>query len=178
MPPALTFLDATAFDSSTIDLRMLVVPLTASAEVATVVADMFALDESEDVDFPIVANVQLVSAPDAVVANLGGVFAEMSTMTEVRAAGRAVSDGIEHCFWTVKTHLHHVCTRSQRACVQTLLLVGARLYAQPAPNSVMVSDHSSQVVVQEAVTQLPALADELWVLVLGMLRRSELGRRR
>jgi hypothetical protein len=45
---------------------------------------------------PIVANVRLVSAPDAVVASLGGFFAEMSTMAEVRAAGRAVSNRVEH----------------------------------------------------------------------------------
>jgi hypothetical protein len=32
--------------------------------------------------------------------------------------------------------------------------------------------------VGEAVLQLPALPDELWVLVLGWLRRSELDHRR
>jgi hypothetical protein len=178
LPPALISLDATAFNVSKMDLRMLVVASTASADVATVVADMFSLDESEDVDFPIVANVQLVSAPDVVVASLGGVFAEMSTMTEVRAAGRAVSGRVEHFFWTVKTHLHRVCTCSQRECAHTLLLVGARLYSQSAPSSVIASDQSSQVAAREAVPQLPALPDDLWVLILGWLRRSELGCRR
>jgi hypothetical protein len=175
LPPALISLDATAFDSSMIDLRMLVAPLTAAVEVATAVADIFPLDES---DSPIVANVQLVSAPDVVVASLGGCFAEMSTMTEVRAAGRAVSDLVEYFFWTVKTHLHQVCTRGQRVCAHTLLLVGSRLYSQSAQRSMMASDRSSQVVAREAVPQLPTLPDELWVLVLGWLRRSELGRRR
>jgi hypothetical protein len=137
LPSALISLDATAFDVCTNDLRMLVLPLTASVEVATVVADMFTLDESEDVDFPIFANVQLVSAPDIVVASLGGFFAEMSTMAEVRSAGRAVSDGVEHCFWTVKTHFHQVCTGGQRACAHTLLLVGARLSARSASSSVV-----------------------------------------
>jgi hypothetical protein len=174
LPPALISLDATAFNFSTIDLRMLVVPLTASVEVATVVAGMFLLDESEDV----VANVQLVYAPDAVVASLGGFFADMSTMTEVRTAGRAVLDRVGHCFWSIKTHLHQVCTRGQRACAHTLLLVGVRLHSQSAPSSVMASEAMPQVVVREAVQQLPPLPGELWVLVLGWLRRSELGRRR
>jgi hypothetical protein len=100
---------------------------------------------------------------------LGGIFAEMSTMTEVRAAGRAVR--VEHFFWTAKTHLHQVCTRSQRECAHTLLLVGARLSSQSAPSSVIALGQSSQVVVREAVPQLPALPDELLMLVLGWLHR-------
>jgi hypothetical protein len=43
---------------------------------------------------------------------------------------------------------------------------------------VLASDQSSRVAVREAVLQLPALPDELWVLVLGWLRRSELERSR
>jgi hypothetical protein len=34
------------------------------------------------------------------------------------------------------------------------------------------------VALREAVLQLPALPDELWVLVLGWLRRSELDHHR
>jgi hypothetical protein len=185
LPPALASLDSTAFKESTINLRMLVVPFTVVDEIAAIVGAMFGSRvgpnhstnsadtkcvESDDVAFPNVSNLQLVSAPDAVVANLGGVFAEMATMTEVRAAGRAVGGVVEYCFWSVTTHMYQVCSRGQRACAHTLMLVGARLFSQPAPNTVLASD--------KAVLQLPPLPDELWVLVLGWLRRSELQRRR
>jgi hypothetical protein len=193
LPPALDSLAATAFGDSMINLRMLVVPLTVSFEYATTVAATFGRggepnyssdpddtkwDTSEVVDFSTDSNIQLVSAPDAVVASLGGVFAEMATMSEVRAAGRAVSAAAEHSFWDVKTHLHQVCTRSQRVCAHTLLLVGARLYSQSAPRSTFgsASDPLSHIVVREAELRLPPLPDEVWVLVLRWLRRSDLGR--
>jgi hypothetical protein len=182
-----------AFNESMINLRMLVIPSTVAVEIAAIVAAMFGsgvgpnystnsadteCDESDDVAFPNVSNLQLVSAPDPVVASLGGMFAEMTTMTEVCAAGRAVGGVVEHCFWSVRTHMHQVCTRGQRACAHTLLLVGARLHSQSAPSTVLASDQPSRVTVHEAVLQLPPLPDELWVLVLGWLRRSELERRR
>jgi hypothetical protein len=195
LPPALATLDSKAFKESTINLRMLVVPFTVAVGIAAIVGAMFGsrvgpnhstnsvdikrkCGESDDVDFPNFSNLQLVSAPDAVVASLGGVFAEMSTMTEVRAAGRAVGGVVEHCFWSVTTHMHHVCSCGQRGGAHTLLLVGARLYSQSEPNTVLASDRSSHVAVREAVQQLPPLPDELLVLVLGWLRRSELERRR
>jgi hypothetical protein len=193
LPPALTTLDPTAFKESTINLRMLVVPFTVGVEITTIVGAMFgsrvgsnhsansadnSSDESHEVDFRHVSNLQLLSAPDPVVASLGGVFAEMTTMTEVRAAGRAVGGVVEHCFWSVTTHMRQVCTRDRRACAHTLLLVGARLYSQLARSTALASDQSSRVAVREAVLQLPALPDELWVLVLGWMRRSELERRR
>jgi hypothetical protein len=193
LPPALTNLDSTAFKESTINLRMLVVPFTVAFEIAAIVAAMFGsrlgpnynfnsadttCGESDDVACPNVSNLQLVSATDAVVSSLGGVFAEMATMTEVRAAGRAVGCVVEHFFWSVPTHMHQVCSRGQRACARTLMLVGARLYSQSARSTVLASDQPSRVAVREAVLQLPPLPDELWVLVLGWLRRSELERRR
>jgi hypothetical protein len=193
LPPALTTLDSTAFNESTINLRMLVVPITVAVEIVAIVAAMFGsrvgpnysansadtkCGESDDVAFPNVSNLQLVSAPDAVVSSLGGVFAEMTTMTEVRAAGRAVGGVVEHCFWSVTTHMLHVCTRSRRACAHTLLLVGARLHSQSPPSTMLASNQPSRVAVREAMLQLPPLPDELWVLVLGWLRRSELHRRR
>jgi hypothetical protein len=193
LPPALRILESTAFKESTINLRMLVVPFTVAVEIAAIVAAMFGsrggpnystnsadtkCGESYDVDFPKVSNLQLVSAPDAVVASFGGIFAEMTTMAEVCAAGRAVGGVAEHCFWSVRTHMYQVCTRGQRTCAHTLLLVGARLYSQSAPSTVLASDRSSRVAVRKAVLQLPPVPDELWVLVLEWLRRSELGRRR
>jgi hypothetical protein len=193
LPPALTTLDSTAFKESTINLRMLVVPFTVAFEIAAIVGAMFGsrvgpnhnpnsadtrCGESDEVDFQNVANLQLVSAPDPVVASLGGVFAEVTTMSEVCAAGRAVGGVVEHCFWSVRTHVHQVCTRDRRECAHTLLLVGARLYSQSARSTVLASDQSLRVAVRGAVLQLPALPDELWVLVLGWLRRSELERRR
>jgi TRAP-type mannitol/chloroaromatic compound transport system permease large subunit len=188
LPPALVSMDATAFEDSTAKVRMLVVPLPIAVEIADTVVTIFGrkCDANygfDSVDFPEVhvlngATLQLVSAPDTIVASLGGVFAELATMTEVCAAGRAVSCVAKHGFWAVVTHLHQVCTRNQRVCAHTLLLVGARLYSQSTPSSVTLSNRSSQVGMREAVLKLPPIPDELWVLVLGWLQRSELGRRR
>jgi hypothetical protein len=191
LPPALVSLGATVFQDSMINLRMLVVPLPVPFEYAATIAAIFGRGDklnyrsdpddtkcdTEAVDFPTDSIIQLVSAPDAVVASLRGVFAEMATMSEVRAAGRAVSGVAEHCYWGVRTHLHQVCTRSQRVCAHTLLLVGARLYSESVTSSTCgtASDRSSHTNGREAVPQLPALPNELWVLVLGWLRRSALG---
>ena len=78
LPPALTSLGAAAFKGSTANLLMLVIPPTASAEVATAMVAMLGPRKGKapgatnyydpDVDFPAVSTVQLVSAPDAVVA--------------------------------------------------------------------------------------------------------------
>ena len=169
LPPALTSLGAAAFKGSVANLRMLVVPPTAPAEVAATMAATLGPRKGKaagatcraDVDLPAVPTVQLVSAPDAVVASLGGVFADMTTMAQVRAAGRAITTALDYHHWTVKTHKHQVCSPGQRQCAHTVLLVGARLYSLWATSS------SEQL--------LPALPDELWLLVLGWLRRPELG---
>jgi hypothetical protein len=152
-PPALISLDTTAFDDSTINLRMLVVPSTDSVKTTSLVLNLNGVYRYHS----IFANVQLVSAPDVVVASLGGVFAAMSTMTKVGEAQRAVRL-VDHCFWTRRTQMHQVFTLDQ-LWGHTLLLVGARVGS---------SLH----------LQLPALPNELWLLVLEFLRRSDLGRRR
>ena len=188
LPPALATLGTVAFKNSTANLRMLVVPLTAPAEVAAAVVAMVGprtedneaydsndseCDEPAELDLPAVAAVQLVSAPDAVVASLGGAFAEMTTMAEARAAGRAVSGLVEHRYWTIKTHRYHVCTPPQQLCARTLLLVGARL------DSLWSAASSSGLGLALAAAAppqlLPVFPDELWILVLGWLRRTELG---
>jgi hypothetical protein len=35
-------------------------------------------------------------------------------------------------YWTIKTHVHHVCTLDQRRCARTVLLVGSRLHSVSA----------------------------------------------
>jgi hypothetical protein len=177
LPPALASLDATAFDGSTINLRRLVVPATVPVEVATTMAGMLGpkvKPSHENDEGAAVSNGQLVSVPDAVVASMGGVFANMSTMTEVRAAGRAISGVVEQRYWTARAHMHHVCPYRQRACAHALLLVGVRLYSRSAPCFAMAPDRSTQVGAPEPWPLL-ALPDELWVLVLGWLRWPELG---
>jgi hypothetical protein len=130
-------------------------------------------EELEPLDMPAVCNVQLVSAPDAVVASLGGVFATMTTMAEVTAAHRDVATLFDRHHWTVKTHRLRVCTAAQRACAHMVLLIGSRLYSQSNPRSRLVVGsvrglaHTPQL--------LPALPEELLLWVLGWLRRSELG---
>jgi hypothetical protein len=184
LPPALESLDATAFEGSIAAIQMLVVPAAVRVEVATTMAAMLgptvelnraSHDHEVEAGLAAVSNCQLVSVPNAVVVSMGGVFAEMTTMAEVRAAGRAIASVVEQQYWTVGTHVHHVCTRGQRTCALTLLLIGARLCS--ALSYVMDPGPSTQEGAHEPLPLLPPLPDELWVLVLGLLRRSELGRR-
>jgi hypothetical protein len=170
LPPALPNLDPMAFHGSTACLRMLVVPPAVAEGGAPLAVKPFEIENT-----PVL---QLVSAPDPVVAIMDGKFAGMTSMTEVRAASRDVRGMVERCFWTARTHRCQVCTRDQRACAHTLLLVGARLYAQSTPSTLVAPDLSPRTVASQAVLQLPALPNELWTLVLGWLRRPELGRRR
>jgi hypothetical protein len=194
LPAALTALGAAAFRGSTANLQMVVVPQTVPPKVAIAVAAMLcprtgaasetaaSLDSDGGSSFDLVAVVaragstlKLVSAPDEVVASLAGIFAAMSTMAEVRAAARHATLLDRH-HWTVKTHMHGICTPGQRARAHAVLLVGARLYGKLAQRaSVAAAASLAAVVGRRDQTQLPALPDELWVEVLGWLRRCELG---
>jgi hypothetical protein len=89
-------------------------------------------------------------------------------MAEVRTDHRAIASVLECTHWTVKAHTYSVCTAAQRSCAHATLLVGARLHSQFALHSGLASD----VVADPKLAPLP---DELWVEVLGWLRRSELG---
>jgi hypothetical protein len=173
LPPALTSLGAAAFRYSTANLQMLVVPRAVPDHVATAVAAMvgpraelcpgavmFCTDQ------PAVSSVQLVSAPDVVVASLGGLFAEMTTMAEVRATRRDIASVLDIRYWTIKTHRHQVCESGARVCAHTVLLVGARL------SSRTVQAQASKVVRKVPLLPLP---NELWVGVLTWLQRVQLG---
>ena len=157
MPPALTSLGAGCFAGSMANLEMLVIPQSVPPGVVTSMVAMLGprREHAPDakpwhpkVDLEATSTVKLVSAPDAVVASLGGVFVTMATMADVRTAGRDIISTLDYHHWTVKTHTATVCTPLQRACAHTVLLVGSRLDILP---------------------------DELWLEVLGWLRRSELG---
>jgi hypothetical protein len=131
--------------------------------------------EPDALDFvPAASAVQLVSAPDAVVARLGGVFAEMTTMAEVRAARRDVTS-LDHHYWTVKTHEYQISTSNQRACAHMVLLVGARLYFRPHSSTESTVDAAAVSIAIGSQIQLPPLPDEIWLHVLTWLRRSQLG---
>jgi hypothetical protein len=168
-------------EGSTANLRIVVVPPTVADSVVTTMAVMLGPTRREVpgtgpfelamVDAPSVATVQLVSAPDAVVTVLGGAFADMTTMAEVRTAHRDVTSVFDHHHWTVKAHKHRLCTSSQQACVRTVMLVAARLHAQWTPNARL----ARVCAVAVGQLQLLALPDEIWQEVLGWLRRTELG---
>jgi hypothetical protein len=187
LPPALTTLGAAAFAGSTSKLRMVVVSTAAPEAVAATVATMLgrrsdqtSLISGSDnpranellLNVAAVSSVQLVSAPDVVVAALGGVFSGMTTMAEVRAAHRDIPSLLDHRYWTVMTHKHGICTPSQQACARMVLMVGARLDSPSAPYSGLASTAAAAPGIQ-----LPPLPDELWMEVLSWLRRSELGER-
>jgi hypothetical protein len=136
--------------------------------------------------------VQLVSAPDIVVASLGGAFSHVAAMSDVGRA-RTVTSQFEYKHWTVKSHSHRICTAPQRQCARTLLHVGARLYLQSAPRvdasaptedasapnegsgSSVCASHAPSARELPPTPRLPSLPDELWLLILGWLRRSDLG---
>jgi hypothetical protein len=105
-------------------------------------------------------NVQLVSAPDSLVGSLGGVFSAMTSMAQVRAVGRDVSNLLHRRLWTIKTHRFGICTPAQRECAHSALLVGERLRTVDDCNGINV-------------TSVPP--NEVWVLILGWILRSELG---
>jgi hypothetical protein len=162
---------------------MLMVPVTIPATEVTKVFGAPANPHFEqnagesEFDLRALSRIQVVCAPDTVVATLGGVFAAMTTMAKVRAAGRAISGVVEQRYWTVRMHRHHVCTSGQRTCARTLLLVGAWLYSRSTRSSAMAPVPLLGVASREALSMLPPLPDELWVLILNWLRRSELGHR-
>jgi hypothetical protein len=180
LPPALVTLGEGAFKGSMSNLRMLVVPPESSDKVVATMAAMVGPRKGkaaaslvgggwaawaakknptqvQPVLFSAISAIQLVSAPDAVVAALGGKFAAMATMAEARGAGRAVVSRLEHHYWTIKTHKYHVCTPMEQLCAHTVMLVGNRL------------DGS------QASCTPASLPDELWVMILGWVLRHELG---
>jgi hypothetical protein len=141
LPSTLKVLGATAFKDSTAKLQMLVV----APVLPTTVETGFAAT---------VSGAQLVCAPDAVVAAMGGAFSDMNTMADVRNARCAVRLR-DHHYWTIQTHRHRVCTPRQRLCAYTVILVGIRLKSR---NNIL--------------GELPAMPHEMWIEVLGLVRRD------
>jgi len=100
-----------------------------------------------------------------VVAALQGSFATYNKMAEV-PRNRIVSSSLEYWYWSTKTHRHGICTPRQRACARAALLVGVRLALQ--------LEAVAEVGAADAL--LPSLPNEIWVMIIGWLRRDELGR--
>jgi hypothetical protein len=141
LPSTLQVLGATAFKDSTAKLQMLVVAP--------------ALPTTVEVGFAAAASsAKLVFAPDAVIAAMGGAFAGVNTMAEVRDARCAVRLR-DHHYWTIQTHRHRVCTPHQRLCAHTVMLVGARLASRTRANG-----------------KLSVLPDDMWIELLSWIRRS------
>ena len=174
LPAGLRCIGSHAFNKKSLaNLKMLVVPPSLpSGVVADVVAMVSPRTEqryswSEPKHFPGLLTVQMVGpeTPDSVVAALQGPFAEFATMAAVPRS-RIVSSSLEYWYWSTKTHEHGICTPEQRACALATLLVGARL--------VISNDVNSGVC--DSGELLPALPNEIWIMILGWLRRDELGR--
>ena len=78
---------------------------------------------------------------------------------------RVVASSLEYWYWSWRTHEHRVCTPQQQECARTVLLVGVRL---DLLNEVRRNRDKSD-------TRLPALPNDLWAMLLGWIRRDELG---
>jgi len=176
LPAALTVLGVDSFKGSTANLRLVIVPPTVSTTVATAMAVILGqstsyntghdLDDSssgepDQADLRAVSTVQLVCAPDVVVASLGGVFADMMTIAEARVAHRLIANTFDYNQWTVKTHRYQICSSGQQLCAHTVLLVGARLKFQPVSRL-----RSDSPAVTNGHALLPPLPTELWLEVL------------
>ena len=146
-------------------IKMLAVSPKISSKMIGDILELFAAEAGvkntnqleAEVDLSPYSSIQLVSVPDSLVVKLGGVFQKMTTMEQVRFANRDLPLSAVNGYWTIRTHMHNMIEPTQRRCAHTLILVGARLYSQYAPKL------------------LSALPNEMWVLVLEWLLRSELG---
>ena len=107
--------------------------------------------------------IQMVSAPDIVIAALGGAFEGIQTMAEV-PRDRVISSAVEYQHWNPKSH-RYLCTSKQRASAKAVLLAAQRCRAIAVPEGSAPSK----------VTALPAMPNEIWFTILGWLRREELG---
>jgi hypothetical protein len=174
LPRALQSLSPNTFVGSVLELRLLSVPLSSPADVVAIV--VAALDKQ-------CFNVQSVSAPDAVVACLSGPFSGMSTMAGVPP--KRTLSLLEQHFWATKTHSLGVCTLAQRQSAQAVLLIAARLKANSVPGAVPAPAAAAATAPQDAsgataVTRsnhLPVIHTDVWIMVLGFLRRTDLGGR-
>ena len=113
----------------------------------------------------------MISAPDVVVALLGGPFEKVQTMAEV-PRDRVVGSALEYRHWTPKTH-RHLCSPAQQRCACAVLFVARRLQFKAAAAGGGHRRSGWQASVSAA---LPALPDVLWFAILGWLRREELGK--
>jgi hypothetical protein len=201
LPASLTSLSAGAFKGSTANLQLLVLPLTVPITVAAAVGVLLGPHEEPRRDewkrrmpgtivLPSASNIQLVLAPNIVVASLGGAFSGIAAMAEV-PQNRVIASALDYQHWTIKTHRHNVCTRSQQLCAYTVLLVGIRLCFQSVPppsasillpaarSSLGSAKELSAPATANAADRphiLPALPCEMWHVALGWLRRAELGK--
>jgi hypothetical protein len=165
LPRMLQSLSPNTFKGSVLELRLLSVPLSTPADVVAIV--VAALDKQ-------CFNVQSVSAPDAVVTCLSGPFSGTSTMAGVPP--KRTLSLLEQQFWATKTHGLGVCTLAQRKSAQAVLLIAARLKANSVPGAVPATpqDASGATVVTRS-NHLPVLHNDVWIIILGFLRRTDLG---
>jgi hypothetical protein len=154
LPQNLRVLEEGAFEGSTANVRVLVVPKTVSNQVCVAVVKNLA---------PNLPMLEMVSAPDAVVSALDDHFLECRTMADVPSARRANSESVLQVhFWSHCTH-RYLCTASQKACVITAMLVGTH------------TPHAS-VEGRQTTGGLPELPSELWIdVILTCLRRCDFG---
>jgi hypothetical protein len=110
------------------------------------------------------ASLQMVLAPDAVIAALGGKFVSCATMADVAPRHRVGVNGpSELDFWNVRTHVVLPVGGSARDAVQTTLLSCARLARVHCGNSCDGGKDRGRIPIA------------VWTDVLERVQRRELG---
>ena len=144
------------------NIQLFVVPPSLPPNVVEAVVTMITMEGSLIKTLPGFQMVEMVGpeTPDAVIEALQGPFASYDTMGAV-PRNRVVSSSLEYWYWSTKTHEHGICNLEQRRCAMMVLLVGTHLSFEFERSD----DEESS----------PALPNELWILILGWLRRDELG---
>ncbi len=158
--------------------KILVVPPSLPNDVVTTITNMISLPSKKayfGLD-PIVSlsqSVQMIGpkTPDAVVAALQGSFATYNNMAEV-PQNRIVSSSLEYWYWTRNTHQHGLGTSSQRIAVRTVLFVAGRFIFQNCESNKDGTPPSLPLPPSQ-----PSLPYKMWTLILGWIRRDELGLR-
>ena len=129
-------------------------------------------------------NIRSVSAPDAVVSNLGDPYREARAFADLPEGVRRDAGTLQfkHYYWSVANG--QACTADARKCVTMVFLVAARIAtrawedacetaAAPAPTGPTLATAAAAGPPPD--DRLPNLPVELWIMVLTMIRRSEFG---
>lgn len=96
-------------------------------------------------------------------------YTASASIANLSAAVTAEHDKLQllHYYWSIKTHNYPFTTTTQKAYVKVLLLISNRSAAMAVEQQAY--DPTDQQVM------LPEMPSEMWIYVLGMMRRTDLG---